>query len=40
MLNPEIEQKIDQKFFVIQKIAFELRVANSRHLEQDTCHQQ
>ena len=40
MLNPEIEQNIDQKFFVIQKIAFELGDANSRNLEQDTCHQQ
>ena len=35
-----MEQKIEAKFFVFQIIAFELRVANSRNIEQDTCHQQ
>ena len=37
---PEMEQKIGKKFFVFQIIAFELGVANSRNIEQDTCHRQ
>ena len=36
--NPEMEQKIQKMFFVSQIIAFELGVANSLNLEQDTCH--
>ena len=35
-----MEQKIEKKFFVFQVIAFQLGVANSRNIEQDTCHQQ
>ena len=35
-----MEQKIQKKFLVFQIIAFELGVANSRNLEQDTCHRQ
>ena len=35
-----MEQKIQKKFFVFQIIAFELGVANSHNLEQDTCHRQ
>ena len=37
---PEIEQKIQEKFFVFQVIAFQLGVGNSRNIEQVTCHQQ
>ena len=33
---PEMEPKIEEKFFVFQIIAFELGVANSRNIEQDT----
>ena len=39
MLNPEMEQRIENKFIVFHTIAFELGVANSHNLEQDTCHQ-
>ena len=35
-----MEQKIDKKFLVFHLIAFELAVANSRNIEQDTCHRQ
>ena len=35
-----MEQKIEKKFFVFQVIAFQLGVANSRNIEQDTYHQQ
>ena len=35
-----MEQKIQKKFFVFQILAFELGVANSPNVEQDTCHQQ
>ena len=35
-----MEQKIHKNFFVFQRIAFELGVANSRNIEQDTCHRQ
>ena len=36
----EIEQKIGNFFFTFEIIAFELVVANSHNLEQDTYHQQ
>ena len=36
----EMEQKIQKKFFLFQIVAFELGVANSRNIEQDTCHRQ
>ena len=36
--NPEMEKKMEKKFFVFQIIACELGVANSQNLEQDTCH--
>ena len=35
-----MEQKIDKNFFVFKIIAFELGVANSRNLEEDTCNRQ
>ena len=35
-----MEQKTKKKFFVFQIIAFELGVANSHNLEQDTYHRQ
>ena len=35
---PEMEPKIQEKFFVFQIIAFELGVGVSRNIEQDTCH--
>ena len=34
-----MELKVQKKFFVFQIIAFELGVAKSHNLEQDTCHQ-
>ena len=37
---PETEQKIEKQFFVFQIIAFELGVANSHNVEQETCHQE
>ena len=40
MYIPEMEQKIQKKLFVFQIIAFQLGVANSRNIEQDTSHQQ
>ena len=40
MYIPEMQQKIQKKFFVFQIIAFELGVANSNNLEQDICHRQ
>ena len=33
-----MEQTLQQKVFVFQIIAFEMEVANSDNLEQDTCH--
>ena len=33
-----MEQKIKKHFFVFQINAFELGVAISRNIEQDTCH--
>ena len=33
-----MEQKMQKKFIVFQIIAFELGVADSHNLEQDTCH--
>ena len=33
-----MEQKIRKKIFLFQIIAFEVGVANSHNLEQDTCH--
>ena len=33
-----MEQKISKRFFVIQIITFELGIADSDNLEQDTCH--
>ena len=36
----EMEQKIEKNIFVFQIIAFELGVANSHNLEQDTCRRQ
>ena len=36
----EMEQKIEQMFFVFQIITFELPVAISSNLEQDICHWQ
>ena len=35
-----MEKKIQKKFSVFQIIAFELAVANSRNIEQDTCQHQ
>ena len=35
-----MEQQIEKKFLVFRIIGFELRVANSRNPEQDTCHRQ
>ena len=35
-----MEEKIKTKFFICQIIEFELGVANSRNIEQDTCHRQ
>ena len=35
-----MEQKVEEKFLVFQIIAFELGVADSRNIEQDTCHRQ
>ena len=35
-----MEQKGEKKFFVFQIIAFELGVANSLNLQQDTYHRQ
>ena len=35
-----MEQKIQKKFYVFQIIAFELGVANSRSVQQDTWHWQ
>ena len=35
---PEMEEEVDKKFFVFRIIAFELGVANSHNLQQDTCH--
>ena len=36
----QMEQKIEKNYFVCQIIAFELGVANSHNLEQDTCRRQ
>ena len=33
-----MEQEIEKKFFVFQILAFELGVANSRNIENYTCH--
>ena len=33
-----MEQTLQQKVFVFQIIAFEMEVANSDNLEEDTCH--
>ena len=35
-----MEQKIGKKFFVFQILAFELAVANSCNIEQDTSHRE
>ena len=35
-----MEQKIEEKFFVFQIIAFEFGVASSCYIEQETCHRQ
>ena len=35
-----MEQKIEKMFFVLQVIAFQLGVPNSRNIEQVTCNQQ
>ena len=35
-----MEEKIKTKFFICQIIEFELGVANSRNIEQDTCRRQ
>ena len=35
---PEMEEKIEKMFSIFQIITFELGVANSRNIEQDTCH--
>ena len=37
---PEMGQKIQKNFFVFDIFAFELGVANSNNLEQDTWHRQ
>ena len=37
---PEMKEKIEKMVFIFQIIAFELGVANSRNIEQDTCHRQ
>ena len=34
-----MEQKIEKNFFVFQILAFELGGANSRHIENYTCHE-
>ena len=36
----EMEQRMQKMFLPFQIIAFELGVANSHKLEQDTCHRQ
>ena len=36
MYNSEMEKKLQKKVFLFQIIAFELEVANSQNLEQDT----
>ena len=33
----EKKQKIEKKFFLFQRIEFEVGDANSRNIEQDTC---
>ena len=33
-----MEQKIEKKILVFQIIAFELGVADSHNLQEDTCH--
>ena len=38
MYIPETEQKIEEKFFVFQIIAFELGVASSYNLEHAISH--
>ena len=38
MLNPEMEQKMEKKFFIFEVIATELGVADSHNLQQDTYH--
>ena len=40
MQSPSLEQKIHKKVFLFQVLAFELGVANSPNIQQDTCHQQ
>ena len=35
-----MEHKAETMFFVFQILAFELGVANSRNIEQDTSHQE
>ena len=37
---PQMDQKIEKKFFLFQIIAFGLGVRNSRNLEPNTCHRQ
>ena len=40
MYTAEIEQKVQKKFFVFQIIAFDLGVASSHNLEQDSYYRQ
>ena len=40
MNTPEMEQKIQKKFFVIKIIAFVSRAPSSHNLKQDTCPRQ
>ena len=34
----EKKQKIEKKFFLFQRIEFEVGDANSRNIDQHTCH--
>ena len=36
----EKEQKTKKKLLFFKTIAFQLRVANSRNIDEDTCHRQ
>ena len=38
MYVPEMEKKIEKRFFDSQIIAFQLVVSNSHNLARDTCH--
>ena len=40
MAIPEMEKTLSKNVFFFEIIAFELGVANSHNLEQDTCYRQ